>query len=466
MKRKPERENESFQPTRGVRTLTGNPRSAILRLSLPMILAMSVQTLYNFVDAIWVAGIGADALAAVGFFFPFHFMIMAIASGIGVGGGSAVSRYIGALDRGGAQKIAAHSHVLVLLIGTAVTVPTFFWAPQIFAVLGAGPVVPLATAYGRVMFAATLVVFFAHVSMALLRAEGDVKRAMTAMLLGAGLNIILDPLFIYGLRMGVAGAAWATVISMSLTALLLCRWICFHKDMWITVTLKKFRFQRNALKDIFTVGFPSAIQHMAMSLSMLILNMVAVIAGGTDGVAVFSTGWRVATFATLPLLGIATAVTSVTAAAYGGKDFSRLDNAFQYAVRLGFTIEIVVAAVTFLAADFIAGWFTFSASSVHLRPDLVQFLRTMCVFYPSTAFGMLSSAMFQGIGRGMNALAVTVVRTLVLAVPMAWLLAIHLELGLTGLWWGVVVGNITGAAIAWTWARHSIRTLSSTSPPG
>ncbi|MBN1196757.1 MAG: MATE family efflux transporter, partial [Candidatus Aminicenantes bacterium] len=113
-------------PTRGVRTLTGNPRSAILRLSLPMILAMSVQTLYNFVDAIWVAGIGADALAAVGFFFPFHFMIMAIASGIGVGGGSAVSRYIGAMDRSGAQQIAAHSHVLVLLIGTAVTVPTFF----------------------------------------------------------------------------------------------------------------------------------------------------------------------------------------------------------------------------------------------------------------------------------------------------------------------------------------------------
>ncbi|MBN1195872.1 MAG: MATE family efflux transporter, partial [Candidatus Aminicenantes bacterium] len=332
--------------------------------------------------------------------------------------------------------------------------------------LGAGPVVPLATAYGRVMFAATLVVFFAHVSMALLRAEGDVKRAMMAMLLGAGLNIILDPLFIYGLRMGVAGAAWATVISMSVTALLLCRWICFHKDMWITVTLKKFRFRRNALKDIFTVGFPSAIQHMAMSLSMLILNMVAVIAGGTDGVAVFSTGWRVATFATLPLLGIATAVTSVTGAAYGGKDYSRLDNAFQYAVRLGFSIEIVVAAMTFLAADFIAGWFTFSASSARLRPDLVVFLRTMCVFYPSTAFGMLSSAMFQGIGRGMNALAVTVIRTLMLTVPMAWLLAIRLGLGLTGLWWGVVIGNITGAAIAWTWARHSIRTLSSLSPPG
>ena len=131
--------------TRGVRTLTGNPRSAILRLSLPMILALSVQTLYNFVDAIWVSGIGADALAAVGFFFPFHFMIMAVASGIGVGGGSAVSRYIGAMDRRGAQEIATHSHVLALVIGTAITLPAFLWAPEIFAALGAGPVVPLAT---------------------------------------------------------------------------------------------------------------------------------------------------------------------------------------------------------------------------------------------------------------------------------------------------------------------------------
>ena len=195
-------------------------------------------------------------------------MIMAVASGIGVGGGSAVSRYIGAMDRRGAQEIATHSHVLALVIGTAITLPAFLWAPEIFAALGAGPVVPLATAYGRVMFAATLVVFFAHVSMALLRAEGDVNRAMTAMLLGAGLNIILDPLFIYGLRLGVAGAAWATVISMTITALLLCRWICIRKDMWITVTLKGFRFRRKALKDIFKVGFPSSIQHMSMSLSV------------------------------------------------------------------------------------------------------------------------------------------------------------------------------------------------------
>ena len=434
----------------------GNPRRAILRLSLPMILAMSVQTLYNFVDAIWVSGIGANALAAVGFFFPFHFMIMALATGIGVGGSAAVSRRIGAEDREGARHVANHTYVLMLGVSLLITLPAVWLAPRIFAALGAGPVTPMASGYGRIMFAATLIVFFNNIASALLRGEGDVRRVMNVMLLGAGINIFLDPVFIYLLGLGVNGAAWATVVSMVVSAIILFFWIYIRKSTWVSVSYSGFRIRKGILHDILRVGLPSTVQHMAMSFSMFLLNAVAVTVGGTDGVAVLSTGWRVATFAILPLMGIATAVTSVTGAAFGGRDIPRLKAAFHYAIRIGLMIELAVAAATFLLAEPLARIFTLSEESFRLRPDLIVFIRTMCIYYPATAFGMLSSAMFQGTGKGLNALAVTVFRTLVMSAPMAWLLAVIFQMGLPGLWWGVVSGNITGAVVAYAWARWSI----------
>ena len=199
--------------TEGVKTLLDEPKKAIVRLALPMIVAMSVQTIYNFVDAIWVSGLGADALSAVGFFFPFFFMTMAIATGIGLGGGSAISRRIGARDKIGADNVAVHTVVIMFLAAVFLTVPLFIFAEKIFTLLGAGRALAMAVSYARIMFAGTLIIFFANIANAILRSEGDVKRAMFAMVLGAVINIVLDPIFIYTFGLGVAGAAWATSLS-------------------------------------------------------------------------------------------------------------------------------------------------------------------------------------------------------------------------------------------------------------
>ncbi|MBU7036221.1 MAG: MATE family efflux transporter, partial [Theionarchaea archaeon] len=126
----------------------GDPKKAIIRLSLPMMVAMSIQTIYNIVDAIWVSGLGADALSAVGFFFPFFFMMNAIATGIGIGGGSAISRRIGAKDKKGADTVASHTIVIMLLAAVAFAVPFFIFARDIFSAMGAGDITDSATQYG------------------------------------------------------------------------------------------------------------------------------------------------------------------------------------------------------------------------------------------------------------------------------------------------------------------------------
>jgi putative MATE family efflux protein len=457
----PSAHNSPSQPqhTEGVATLLGNPKKAIIKLAVPMIIALSVQTIYSFVDALWVAGLGADALSAVGFFFPFFIMIMALANGLGVGGGSAVSRRIGAHDKAGADKVAAHTMVLMLIVCIVTMVPFFIFIEAIFRKMGAGAISPVAASYSRIILAGAIVIFFSNNAGALLRAEGDVKRAMFAMMIGAGLNIVLDPIFIYTFKLGVPGAAWATLISLCVTGCMLFYWICIKRDTYVTITMRNFRFDRHIILDILKVGLPSSMQQLSMAFSVFILNMIVVRAGGTDGIAVYTTGWRVAMFAILPVIGIATAVTSVSGAAYGGRDYCKLGIAHGYAVRIGVFIELGIAAVTYILAPQITQLFTRTQEAARIAGDLVVFLRILFVFYPMISLGMLSSAMFQGIGRGLYSLIATIVRTIILVVPIAYCLALVLNIGLPGVWWGLVIGNSMGALLTFTWARLYIRHL-------
>jgi Na+-driven multidrug efflux pump len=207
------------------------------------------------------------------------------------------------------------------------------------------------------------------------------------------------------------------------------------------------------------VGLPATVMQLAMSISMLFLNLIIVNVGGTDGVAVFTTGWRLVMIGILPLIGIAMAVTTVSAAAYGAREYGKLTVAFHYAVRLGFVIEIFVAASVFLLAPQIAAMFSTGEGGERIQDDIEGFLRIIVIFFPLTAFGMFSSALFQGTGKGMYALAVTIVRTVILVVLSAYLLSTVLGVGLTGVWWGMVIGNTAGSIIAFVWAKAYIARL-------
>jgi len=445
--------------TKGVKTLLGDPKKAIIKLSIPMVIAMSVQTIYNFVDAVWVSGLGTDALSAVGFFFPFMFFLMAISNGIGIGGSSAVSRMIGANDKKGADNVADHSMIFSMVMAIAITIPAVMFAEPIFSALGAGEIAPLSASYARIMFGGSTILFFTNVSNALLRGEGDTKRAMYALMLGSVLNIILDPIFIYTFGLGVSGAAWATLISMATSSILLFYWLFVKNDAYVTIDIHNFKYDKAITKNILRVGLPATVQHMSMSLMMLLINGIVVTVGGTDGIAIFSTGWRVVTLATLPLVGIATALTAVAGAAYGQKAYDKLNVSHMYSVTTGIKVELILAALTFILAPQITSIFTHTGDTIRIAGQLTSFLRIICVFYPFVAFGMLSSSVFQGTGHGEKALVVTIFRSILMVVPLAYIFSIPLDMGLTGVWMGIVVGNIIGSFATFIWARIFIRKL-------
>jgi putative MATE family efflux protein len=446
--------------TPGVKTLLGDPKKAVLKLSGPMIIAMLVQALYNIVDGIWVAGLGSDALAAIGLFFPLFMIILSLAIGIGIGGSSAISRKIGAKDKMMANSSAVHTLLIGFIIGILLSCFIFPFLKEIFTSIGAkGKVLQLVISYGQVLVGGAVILIFSNIASGILRGEGDTKRAMYAMVLGSGLNIFLDPIFIYKFKMGVVGAAWATLTSILITSLLMTYWLFIKRDTYIDIRFNLFKFNSGIVKEILRVGIPSSFAQLSMSITMIVLNIIIIIAGGTDGIAVFTSAWRIIMLGIVPLLGIAIGVTAVTGAAYGAKDINKLKTGYFYSIKFGFIIELGIVILVIILAPQLSYLFTYSKAAAHISSDLIEAFRSLVWFLPAVPFGMLTSSMFQGIGHGEKALAVTFLRTIIMQVFFSYLFGILLNFRLGGVWWGIVLGNVTAATIGFIWGKFTIKKL-------
>jgi len=448
--------------TRGVSLLRGDPKTAIRKLSGPMIVAMLLLAVYNLADAIWVAGLGADELAAVGFVMPVFMVLIGLSNGLGAGATSVVSRRIGAHDKRGADSAALHAILLGLAIGLVLTLPLTINIKSIAEILGAGSVAGLAAEYGSIVFCGTIFIFFVQISYAILRSEGDTTRTMYAMGASSVLNIVLDPILIYGAGMGVAGAAAATVISVATVSVVIYYWFNVKRDTYVTLSWREFQPSQRVLRDILGVGLPASIEYLLMSLLVIIINLLLVSVAGTDAVAVYTSGWRIVMFAVVPLIGIGTSLVAVAGAAYGAREYRKLQTAHSYSIKIGIGIALLTGLLTWIFAPWITMLFTYSPESAHLAAQFVLFFQTMCLFYPFVPAGMFSSSVFQGTGHGLTSLFITLLRNLLLIAVLAYLLGVVMGFGEIGVYFGIVTGNILGTSVGYIWARIFISRLIAT----
>lgn len=452
--------NPTDQPShRGVSILTGDPKKAIIALSIPVIIAMLLQSIYNLVDAIWVAGLGGDALAAVGFVTPLFLILVGLGNGLGAGVSSAISRRIGSGDRKGADQAAMQGIGLILIISAAITPILVFFAEPMALLLGAGDATPLTAEYARIVFTGTPLLLFASISYAIFNAEGSTKKTMYAMGASALINCILDPILIYPMGLGVAGAAWATLISIVIVSALILYWLFVERSTYVTLNVSEIRPRREISSDIIKVGIPGSLQFVMMSGVAILINAILVTTTGTDAVAIYTAGWRVVLFAIIPLIGISIAMISIAGASYGARDYSKLRSVHGIALRYGVLISLTLTATTWVLAPYLAIIFTYSAESAHMAPGITAFLRTICWFFPFVPAGMFSSAIFQGTGRGLSALILEFFRNIVFITLFILLLGISLSYGEIGVWWGVVAGNTCGGLFALFWAHRYISGL-------
>ncbi len=371
---------------------------------------------------------------------------------------SVIARCIGAKNKVGADNAAMHSLISHSQYCCGYYILLLFLQNILF-LMGAGVTVGLATEYGQIVFGGLIFLIFSNVASGILRAEGDVNRPMYAIAATTVLNIILHPIFIYYFGWGVSGAAWATIISSAISCVFMIYWLLLKRDTYVSFSRKDFKASWNVIKNILMVALPASVESLIMSILGIILNLMLVITGGAEAVAVYTAGWRVLMMAMIPPIGIGTAAITVGGAAYGSRNYGNLSTALSYSAKLGVGIAVVTATVSYVFAGNIATIFTYSPESAFMAPSIAAFLQVMFLFYLTAPLGITASSIFQGMGKGFTSLILTILRELIFIALFAYLFAFILGFGSPGVWWGIVVGGGLGCAIAYIWATIYVRRL-------
>ncbi len=438
--------------TKGVDILLGDPKKALWNTSIPLIISLFISSLYNLIDAIWVSGLGANQLAAVGFIMPIFTALLGIGNGLAAGSSSALSKYIGEDDKHRADNGSIHTILITLIISIITTVILLVFLKPILIFIGAGNTISYSLDYGYIIVLGSVFIILSNSLYGVLRGEGDSNRTMYAMLFSSILNIILDPIFIYGLNLGIRGAAVATVISLVFVNLILMYWFYIKKDTYLKPFIGNFKFDLDITNDILKVGLPASLELINNAVFAALFSMLLAYIGTTDAVAVYSTGWRVVTVATTPILAIATALISVVGVNYGRKNYENIRMAHRYSVKMGILFGLIAAVIVYVFAPQIVAVFTYGGTSQRLNGSLISFLLCIVFFFPTMGYGATSTYVFQGVGKGITAMFQTILRETVFTLAFAIFLSIYLGWGVYGAWLGIVLGELVVNTITMVWA--------------
>ena len=445
---------------KNVELMRGEPEIAVRKLAIPIMISMLLTASYNIVDGIWVAGLGQAAIAGIGFVTPIFMILNGVSVGLGNGATSSISRAVGAKDHERANKSATHAILIFVVASILLTVLLLFVQEPLIRTYGAsGQSLAEGLKYGTPLFLGLFAFMLANGGSGILRGEGDMKRAMYAMIVSVALNFILDPVFIYLLNLGSAGASLATILSSLGAAVVIMYWILVKKDTYVHVTFKDFNLDSKIAFDILKVGIPASLDMFMMSLAMSIYLIFISSIAGEYGIAAFTSGQRLYLFAIMPLTAIGSAVAAVSGSAYGARNSDYLSRTHSYGTKFAMLFGVVVLFILVIFAPQLSLLFAYTPETANLVPEITRFLRIASFGLLLVGMGMPSSFMYQGIGRGTTSLAWTIIREVIFTVSFTYLFGIVLNWGLVGIWTGLAVGRMLASILNYTYARYTIKRI-------
>lgn len=434
----------------------------LLTMSAPMMVSMLVQALYNIVDSIFVARITEDAFTAVSLVFPMQTIMIAVASGTGIGVNALLSKRLGEKRFEEASRTANISMVIAfceylvfLLIG--VFASEFFFAVQ----TDNTDII----AYGKTYMSICLIMSFGLFGQfcfeKLLQSTGRTFYTMITQASGAVINIIMDPILIFGLfgfpKMGIAGAAVATVAGQ-IFAMLLALLFNLRVNRDIRLKLSYMKPRADIVKEIFIVGIPSILMQSIGSVMVFLFNKI-LLGFSTTAVAVFGAYFKLQSFVFMPVFGLNNGVIPIVAYNYGAGHKERILKT----MRLGMTYAIGIMAVGMLLVELIPGpmLLLFDADERMLELGIPAF-RIICTCFMFAGFSIVASGTFQALGKSIYSLAVSVIRQLVVLIPVAYLLSLTGRLELV--WLSFPIAEIFSVLITVVMLRHMKKFLNEIFP--
>ena len=420
----------------------------LLNMSLPMMISMLVQALYNIVDSIFVAKISEEALTAVSLAFPLQALIIAIAAGTGVGVNALVSRALGEKNSKKANQIAVNgifvyllSYFVVAVMGLVLVRP--FYQMQTDA--SQAEILELGVEYLSIVLIFSFGIFAQFIFERLLQATGRTLYTMMSQATGAIINIILDPILIFGLcgmpKLGISGAAVATVIGQIIAGIEAFIWNKW-KNYDVRISFRGFRPDGGIIANIYKIGVPSIIMQSIGSVMTTGMNLILMGISATAA-AVFGVYFKLQSFFFMPVFGLNNGLIPILSFNFGAKNKKRMVNTLKY----GYILAFIFTFLGFICFELFPRelFMMFDASDYMLEIGIPA-LRVIGVHYLIAWFCIVTGTLFQSVGKATYSLYVSVARQLVVLLPVAYILAQIGGLGL--IWWCFPIAEIMSLIIS------------------
>lgn len=424
----------------------------LLSMSLPMMLSMLVQSLYNIVDSIFVSQISENALTAVSLAFPIQMLMISVASGTGVGINALLSKSLGEKNRNNVDKAANNGILLALLSCLLFVVLGLLFAGFYFRTqTGIGEIVQYGQDYLTICTVFSFALFGQVTFERLLQSTGKTVYAMITQTAGALTNIILDPIMIFGLlgfpRLGVAGAAIATVIGQAL-AMLLAIYFNRTRNHEITLKLKGFKPDWMTIRIIYAVGVPSILMMSIGSVMTYGVNKI-LISFSSTATAVFGVYYKLQSFVFMPVFGLNNGMIPIISYNYGARNRQRMIRTIQLSVLYAVVIMVIGFALFQIFPRELLLMFNASDDMIKIG---IPALRIISISFLFAGFCIIVGSVFQALGNGILSLFVSVGRQLVALLPAAFLLAQFG--GLQMVWWAFPIAEIVSVILSALFMRH------------
>lgn len=394
----------------------------LIKLSIPSIVSMTIQALYNVVDSIYVGRLSTDALSSLSLAFPLQMILISIAVGTGVGTSSLISRLLGQGKKEKASNVAEHVLLLSLFYGLVIGAVGLFFSKNLISMFTENPnFIQLGTEYIRIIFMGSVFLFVPMLSNNILRGEGNTLVPMISMLIGSIINIILDPLLIFGIgpfpALGVAGAAYATVIGRMISGIYIVYKVLTN-DKDLKLNLKKFKFDFNIIKDVYRVGLPAMIMQFLASFMVGGLNII-VGSYNEYAVAVVGIYFRLQSFVFMPVFGLNQGYMPIIGYNYGHNNPNRMKETIKYGLIVGFSITTLGFILFQLIPGPLIKLFNDNEELIRIG---INALKTISLAFPIIGIAIVGSTTLQAVGKGFASMIVSFLRQIIILLPVAFIL--------------------------------------------
>ncbi len=429
-----------------IKILLGDPKKAIVRLAVPLILSLLVSQANVLADRAWCAGLGDDVMAAVAVVTPIYMTLVGLGSGLGVGASAVISKMIGAGRREDSLSASAQAIIFALAFGIVLTPILLVSQSTLLSIIGSANVLDLTLAYIMPYTIFTVVIIFNGVIGGILNGQGATRFSMIMMTVQAASNIILDPIFIYSLGWGIQGAAIATVISTILSLLVGIMYLRSNRT-YLDISRGNIRYHKDNMHALMRAGIPQMIEYAIMWSMNAVLNYIVLMnPGGSHALTIYSTPDNLMDLIVIPAMAIGSALVPVASSALGQADLSRMKKSFRYALTLGLSCVLILAILVELFPEQALFIFSYSGEMLLNRPEMVAVLRIMCGYVMFFSFTPLCSGYLQALGHPNRSVIMALWRNAVL-ITFFWF---AMPYSVNEIAWALVFGHMVGAASIFT----------------